>query len=70
MKNKKVKQMMFSIMSEKLDCKSDDFWFDGKNLMQYHPPHGFMEGDELPFWWHWSEEPFISLTGDQLRGVK
>ena len=68
MKNKKFKVQMFSLMAEKLECKPSYFWFEDGKLMQYHPPSGFMEGDDLPFYWHWSEEPYASLTADQLRG--
>lgn len=66
-KNKRVKQMLFSVMSEVFECKADDFWFDDGMLMQYHPPCGFTEGDELPFWWHWSGEPYVSLTAEQMK---
>lgn len=70
MKNKQVKQMIFRDLAIKFDCEVGDFWFDDGRLMQYHPPCGFMEGDELPVWHHWVEYPYVSLTADQHRAIK
>ena len=70
MKNKQFKRKMFGQMAKKFNCKPDDFWFDGSTLMKYEPPCGFMEGDELLFWWHGYGYAVAFLTADQLKEVK